>query len=153
MIGDRLNWTAPAHAGLRRRAEILLYQRNTRLLPESTKPDPEWVNPKYTAEVNLTPGLALENTWDQLAPPEDSWPIKDNVVVGHGCGNRDLRNDPAGRAGPGAFYQRPRSYSNGRLVLAPDFKRATVLKDFAAVENVKVDNGLLVPADPAKRPA
>ena len=26
-----------------------------------------------------------------------------------------------------------------------------MLKDFAAVENVKVDNGLLVPADPAKR--
>ncbi len=151
MIGDRLNWTAPALLVCGDELKYCVYQRNTWLLPESTKPDPEWVNPKYTAEVNLTPGLALENTWDQLAPPEDSWPIKDNVVVGHGCGNRDLRNDPA--AGPvlEPYYKRPRSYSNGRLVFAPDFKRATVLKDFAAVENVKVDNGLLVPADPAKR--
>ena len=151
MIGDRLNWTAAALLVCGDELKYCVYLRGTRLLPESTKPDPEWVNPSYTAEVNLTPGLALENTWDQLAPPEDSWPIKDNVIVGHSCGNRDLRNDPA--AGPvlEPYYKRPRSYSNGRLVFAPDFKRATVLKDFAAAENVKLDNGLLVPADPAKR--
>ena len=123
MIGDRLNWTAPALLVCGDELKYCVYQRNTRLLPESTKPDPEWVNPKYTAEVHLTPGLALENTWDQLAPPEDSWPIKDNYVVGHGCGNRDLRNDPA--AGPvlEPYSKRPRSYSNGRLVFAPDFQR------------------------------
>ena len=58
IIGDRLNWTAPALLVCGDELKYCVYQRNTRLLPESTKPDPEWVNPSYTAEVNLTPGMA-----------------------------------------------------------------------------------------------
>ena len=152
MIGGKLNWTAPALLVCGDELKYCLWLRHTGLGPESNKPDPSWNAANYSAEVNLRPGLALENTWDQLAPPAESWPIKDNVAVGHDCGNKDLCNDPA--AGPvlEPYFQRVRSYSNGRLICAPDFNSAAVMQSFVAKENAKYDKGAIVPEN-AKLPA
>jgi hypothetical protein len=87
----------------------------------------------------------MENSWDQLATPEESWPVKDNQKPGHTCGNKDIRNDPG--CGPvlEPYFQRVRSYSNGQLSFVADFSSDAILKSFAAIENAKIEGGALVP--------
>jgi hypothetical protein len=145
MIDGKLNWTAPALLVCGDELKYCLYLRHTGLGAECNTPDPQWSPAVYSAEVDLRPGLSLENTWEQLAPPSESWPIKDNVAVGHDCGNKDLCNDPG--AGPvlEPYFQRVRSYSNGRLICAPDFSSEAVIQSFAAKENAKYDKGAIVP--------
>jgi hypothetical protein len=152
MIGGKLNWTAPALLVCGDELKYCVWLRHTGLGDECNKPDPAWGPAAYSAEVNLRPGLSLENTWDQLAPPAESWPIKDNVAVGHDCGNKDLCNDPA--AGPvlEPYFHRVRSYSNGRLICAPDFSSAAVMQSFVAKENRKYEKGAIV-AENARLPA
>ena len=112
---------------------------------ENTMHD-DWKPAAYTAELALRPGFVMENTWDQLAPPEESWPLfGDGQKVGHTCGNKDFRNDPS--CGPvlEPYYERARSYSNGRLSFVADFSSDAILKSFSAVENARVEGGALVP--------
>lgn len=152
MIDGKANWTAPVQLVCGDELKYCLYQKGTSFDaydPATTKPNANWA--AYSADVNLLPGFSLENTWDALATPEESWPVKDGQKPGHTCpNNKDLRSDPA--AGPvlEPYFQRSRSYSNGRLVFAPDFTSPAVLKSFAAVENVKVEGGALVPQEAGK---
>jgi hypothetical protein len=152
LISGKVNWTAPALLVCGDELKYCLYLKGTSFDaydPATVKPNSQWA--AYSADVNLPPGFALENTWDRLAPPAESWPIKDKDKVGHTCGtNKDTRNDPV--AGPvwEPYFQKPRSYWNGRIVFTPDFSSPAVLSSFAAAENVKVEGGALVPADAAK---
>ncbi|MCY3018075.1 MAG: hypothetical protein NTW87_03465 [Planctomycetota bacterium] len=150
IIDGKLNWTAPALLVCGDSLKYCVWLPGTKLDGESTTPDQSWTPGAYSAEVNLLPCFSLENTWGALAPPDESWPIKDKEPVGHTCGNKDFRNDPV--AGPvlEPYFERVRSYSNGRLIFAPEFSSLLVLKSFAAVQNVKVDGGELVPEDPTK---
>ncbi len=151
MIGGKLNWTAPALLVCGDDIPGVVWQAKKRHLgPESNTPDAGWKPEAYSAEINLRPGWSLENTWDALATPEESWPIKDGLKVGHHCGNNDLRNDPA--AGPvwEPWFHRVRSYWNGRLVFVPDFSSPEVLKSFGPCQNVKLADGALVPEDATK---
>lgn len=152
MIGGKLNWMAPALLVCGDDIPgVLLQARKRHLEPECTTPDPRWVPAGYSAEVNLRPGMSLENTWEQLTPPAESWPIKDKFTVGHDCGNKDLCNDPV--AGPvwEPWFHRIRSYWNGRLVCAPDFSSKAVMQSFVRTENARYENGAIVPQD-AKLP-
>jgi hypothetical protein len=151
MIGGKLNWMAPALLVCGDDIPGVVWQAKKRHLgAESNTPDAAWKPEAYSAEVNLRPGWSLENTWDALATPEESWPIKDGLKVGHHCGNKDLRNDPA--AGPvwEPYFEHVRSYWNGRLVFTPDFSSPAVLKSFGACQNVKLADGALVPEDATK---
>ena len=153
LIDGKCNWTAPALLVCGDSLKYCVWLPHTSLDafdPATAKPSPSWTPAAYSADVDLSPDWSLENTWDQLATPEESWPIKDNQPVGHGCKNKDLRNDPV--AGPiwEPYFERPRSYWNGRLIFAPDFSDPSLLKSFAAVENVKLEGGSLVRADAAK---
>ena len=138
--------------GLRRRVEILRLAEAYGPGRGRNKPEPQWSPTAYSAEVNLRPGMSSENTWERLAPPAESWPIKDNVAVGHDCGNKDLQNDPA--AGPvwEPWFHQVRSYWNGRLICAPDFSSEAVMQSFVAKENAKYEKGTLVPLN-VKLPA
>lgn len=147
LIKGKLNWAAPALLTCGDELSGIMNGVNSRRIDGENAPNPGWDPAAYSAYVNLKPGFSLENTWDALAPPEESWPLMgDGQPVGHSCRNKDLRNDPA--AGPvlEPYYQRIRSYSNGRLVFAPDFNSDAVLQSFVAANNVKVDKGTLVPA-------
>ncbi len=44
------------------------------------------------------------------------------------------------------YFQHVRSFCNGTLTFAPDFASDAMLKSFVAKENVKFENGSLVPA-------
>ena len=150
MIKGKLNWTAPVLLTCGDELDGIMGGVNSRRIDGENAPNDGWKPEAYSAEINLLPGFSLENTWDALATPEESWPVKDGQTAGHTCPkNRDLRNDPA--AGPvlEPYFKRSRSYGNGRVVFAPDFGNAEILKSFAAVENVKVEGGALVPNDPA----
>lgn len=152
IVNGKANWTAPALLVCGDELKYCLYLKGTSFDaydPATVKPNANWA--AYQADVNLLPGFSLENTWDALATPEESWPIKDGQKVGHTCpNNKDLRSDPA--AGPvwEPYFQRSRSYWNGRLVFAPEFTSPAVLKSFASAENVKVEGGALAPQDATK---
>ncbi len=152
MVGGTLNWTAPALLVCGDELKYCVWLRHTGLGEERNEPEPQWSPTAYSAEVNLRPGMSLENTWERLAPPAESWPIKDNVAVGHDCGNKDLQNDPA--AGPvwEPWFHQVRSYWNGRLICSPDFSSEAVMQSFAAKENAKYEKGTIVPLN-VKLPA
>lgn len=153
VISGKANWQAPAFlvcgddlpgvaSGVRHRGE-----RHS---------DDGWDNIRsatgdYSADVNLAPGFALTSTWNKLA---DAWYRADNPnCPGHTCGDKEIRNSP--EKGPvaepylGPDFQRE-SYANGLLTFRPDLSSAKALNSFAAVENVKILDGRIVPAESNK---
>jgi hypothetical protein len=147
MIKGNLNWTAPAILTCGDGLDGIMGGVSSRRIDGEHGPEDGCKPETDFADVNLRPGLVLENTWDQLLPPEESWPLwGDGQPVGHSCKNKDLRNDPANGPVLEPYYKRVRSYSNGRLIFAPDFSSETVLQSFVDLNNVKFDNGRLVPA-------
>ncbi len=153
IIDGKANWQAPAFlvcgddlpgvaSGVRHRGE-----RHS---------DDGWDNihpatGDYSADVNLAPGFALTSTWSKLA---DAWYRADNPnCPGHTCGDKEIRNSP--EKGPvtepylGPDFQRE-SYANGLLTFRPVLSSAAALNSFAAVENVKIADGRIVPADSGK---
>ncbi|HET6429995.1 MAG TPA: hypothetical protein VFJ30_16390 [Phycisphaerae bacterium] len=150
MIGGKLNWTAPAQLTCGDSLPGIVQALPKRRIDGENAGS--WNSGAYSGEVRLMPGFSLTNTWDALLGPEESWPQKDNLAVGHTCGNKDLRNDPVNGPVLEPYYQRVRSYSNGVLTCAPDFGSEAVLQSFVATDNVKYAGGALVPAE-AGRPA
>ncbi len=155
IIGARANWQAPAFLvcgdALQDIANALNH-KNRAGSPEG------WggmnhATGNYSAEVNLAPGFALTNTWD---PRPDAWYWSGSKVAPcHTCGDKEIRNSP--EKGPVAEpYLGPgrncESYANGELTLRPDLSGPAGLRSFAAVENVRVADNSLVPAE-AGRPA
>ncbi len=72
----------------------------------------------------------------------------------HTCGDKDYRNCPAigPILEPYAGTERRRTWSNGRLVFAPDLRFPSSLAGLEKVENAAVVGGKLVPVEKA-RPA
>lgn len=151
-IGDKANWRAPAFLVCGDEPPgIVSGTKNSNVSGSPTG----WAtikfdSPGYSTDVNLAPGRSLTLTWDAI--PGAHWWNGRKDVPGHTCGDKDYRNCPAigpvlepYRASGGA----KRTYANGKLVFAPDFGNAAFLKGLAAQENVKYENGQLVPADPA----
>ena len=146
MIKGKLNWTAPVLLTCGDELSGIMGGVNSRTIDGEHPPEDGCKPETYFAEVNLRPGQALENSWDQLLPPEESWPnLGDGQGVGHTCKNKDLRNDPSVGPVMEPYFQRIRSYSNGRLIYAPDFSKASVMQTFVTKENAKYDNGAIVP--------
>lgn len=148
MAGDKLNWQAPAQLTCGDTLEGIVSAISKRKIDGENAGS--WDPGTYSGDVCLRPGFALTNTWDALLPPEESWPLKDRQAVGHTCGNKDLRNDPANGPVFEPYFQRTRSYSNGTLLCAPDFSSEAVLQSFLATENVKYSGGALLPAEAGK---
>ena len=117
-------------------------------------PDEEWMGQRhatgdYSADVDLFPGESMENTWDSV-PDGWYWPGNKNPP-GHTCpNNKDLRTNPSGGLVLEPYFKHQRSFCDGTLSFAPDFKSKTTLQSFAATENVKCEGGALVPADASK---
>jgi hypothetical protein len=151
--GDSVNWTAPAFLVCADMPEGVISGVNSR----SSRGSPEsWAGiqhatGEYSTDINLAPGYSLTSTWN---PVSNAWYwANGKVAPSHGCNNKDFRNSPEN--GPILEpYLMPgrdrRSYANGMLVYRPDFSNEDVLESFAAAENVKVESGTLVPADPGK---
>ena len=153
LIGEKANWQAPAFLvcgddipgiidGVRHKNRV--------------GPTPGWAGMQhatgsYSADVNLAPGFALTNSWDKS---EGAWYwVGSKVAPCHTCGDKEIRNSP--EKGPIAEpYLGPgwdcESYANGQIVFRPDLSTEACLRSFAAVENVRVANGGLVPAEPEK---
>ncbi|HVW03283.1 MAG TPA: hypothetical protein VHB77_23170, partial [Planctomycetaceae bacterium] len=105
----------------------------------------------YSAEINLAPGFSLTNTWDK-APGAWYWEGS-QVEPCHTCGDKEIRNSP--EKGPVAEPYlaadwSAESYANGQLQFRPDFSSEACLRSFANIENVKLDQGALVPAEAGK---
>ena len=152
-VGDKANWTAPSFLVCGDDPPGII----TGIKSSSRSGSPEgWAglqfdSPGYTTDVNLAPGQSLTLTWD--AVPGDSWWNGRKYIPGHGCGDKDYRNCPV--IGPIMEpYNRSggmkRSWANGTLVYAPDFRGEQALADLAAKDNVKVAGGKLVPTDASK---
>ena len=105
----------------------------------------------YSTDVVLVPGMSLTNTWD---PVQDAWYWADQKIApGHTCsGFKDNRNDPAYGLilEPYINASPARSYGTGLVGLMPDFSTPAVLASFAAADNVRYSDKVLVPADAAK---
>lgn len=98
----------------------------------------------YSADLNLVAGESLTNTWDGV-PEGWYWPGS-KAAPAHTCpNNKDLRGSSSAGLVLEPYFKHQRSYCNGSLVFAPDFSNASVLKSFYATENVKFENGTLVP--------
>ena len=146
IIGEKANWTAPAllvcgdtlqgvidglktHKGAGRAEGWMAINHATG---------------RYSADAALAPGYSLTNTWDAV---EGAWYWAGaKEAPRHTCGNKDLRNSPDAGLILEPYFQRVRSYANGTLLFAPDFRNDAFLKSFAAKENVRYENGALVPA-------
>jgi hypothetical protein len=155
LIGEKANWQAPAFlvCGDGLKGIVAGVQRKNRV-----GPTPGWAGMRhatgdYSADVNLAPGFALTNTWDKA---EGAWYWSGSTIEpGHTCGDKGIRNSP--EKGPIAEpYLGPgwksESYANGQIDFRPDLSRADCLRSFATVENVKLSDGGLVPAEDG-RPA
>ena len=108
-------------------------------------------DPDYCTDVNLSPGYSLELTWDPIEGAH--WFAGKKRTPYHSCGNREYRNCPA--IGPILEPYIPsggrqRTYSNGKLIFAPNLANDAFLAGLADKQNVKLDRGKLVPVDPAK---
>jgi hypothetical protein len=155
MIGVRANWQAPAFlvcGDELRDIAAALGRKNRAGSPEGWG-GMQHATGSYSADVNLSPGFALTNTWD---PSADAWFWSGSKVAPcHTCGDKEIRNSP--EKGPVAEpYLGPgrncESYANGELTFHPDLSSQACLQSFAAVENVKVSDRSLVPAE-SGRPA
>lgn len=155
LIGDKVNWQAPA---------FLVCGDGLGDIPKALKAKNRAGSPEgwggiahatgtYSADVNLAPGFALTNSWD---PSVDAWYWRDSRIAPcHTCGDKEIRNSP--EKGPVAEPYlsadwKCESYANGKLTFRPDLSDAGCLRSFAAVENVKVADKGLVPAE-AGQPA
>jgi len=153
MIGDKANWQAPAF--LVCGDELAGVAKGLRHHTRSGSPD-GWAGinhatGNYSADVNLAPGFALTSTWDKL---DAAWYWNDSPQCpGHTCGDKEIRNSPEKGlvAEPylGPDFKRE-SYANGTLSFTPDLSGEACLKSFAAVENVKIAGGAIVPAEAGK---
>ena len=153
MIGDKVNWEAPAFLVCGDELEGVakgLRHRQRCGSPEGWGPIVHATG-NYSAEVNLAPGFALTSTWDKL---DAAWYWNDSPECpGHTCGDKEIRNSPEKglTAEPylGPDFKRE-SYANGTLTFTPDPSGEACLKSFAAVDNVKVAGGAIVPAEAGK---
>jgi len=105
----------------------------------------------YSTDVNLAPGYSLTLTWDAIEGAH--WWSGRTEAPYHGCTDKDYRNCPA--LGPVLEPYAPsggrrRSFANGRLIFAPELKSDAFLTTLASKQNVKLQDGKIVPADPAK---
>jgi hypothetical protein len=154
MNGDHANWRAPDFLTCGDTISGVIGGLRTLKVGG---PSPGWMGVNhatgdYSTDVNLVPGSSIENNWD--AQP-DCWYCQECSAKGpaHTCAaHKDTRNDPGfGLVLEPYIKEKPaRSYANGTLRIAPDFGSDAVLKGFAAVDNVKVANGTLVPAEAGK---
>lgn len=153
MLGEKANWQAPA---------FLVCGDDIPGIADSLKNKNRAGSPdgwaginhatgNYSADVNLSPGFALTNTWD---PSVDAWYWADSRVAPcHTCGDKEIRNSP--EKGPVAepyldANWKCESYANGKLTFRPDLTSDACLRSFASVENVKVTRDGLVPAEAGK---
>ena len=151
IIGEKANWTAPAFLVCGDTLEGVIDGLKTH---KGAGASEGWggishATGSYSADVNLAPGYSLTNTWDSLADDGWFW-AGSKIAPKHTCGNKDLRNDPGHGMVMEPYYQHVRSYCNGTLMFAPDFGNDALLKSLAAKENVKYENGALVPAEAGK---
>ena len=105
----------------------------------------------YSADVDLVPGMALTSTWAPI--PGDCYWNGTKYAPGHRCrDHKDTRYDPAFGAvlEPYVPTKPNRSWANGTISFAPDFSSDACLKSFLSVDNVKVANQTLVPAEAGK---
>ncbi|HUW85030.1 MAG TPA: transglutaminase domain-containing protein [Phycisphaerae bacterium] len=105
----------------------------------------------YSTDVNLAPGYSLTLTWDAIEGAH--WWSGRTEAPYHGCTDKDYRNCPA--LGPVLEPYAPsggrrRSFANGKLVFAPELKSDAVLTALASKQNVKLQDGKIVPADSTK---
>jgi hypothetical protein len=153
MVGDVANWTAPAFLVCGDDIPGIVSGINH----SNQAGSPEGWNaivfddPSYSADVDLAPGWSLTVQWDPI--PGGHWFSGRGNAPGHTCGDKDYRNCPA--IGPilepyRSDGQYRRTFGSGRLVFAPDLSGEACLGSFASSENVRVEAGALVPADPGK---
>ena len=147
LINDKANWTAPPFLVCGDTIEDVIKGLKTH---RPGGPSESWGNinhatGNYSADVNLAPGFSLTNHWAPLA--EDGWYwAGSKVAPRHTCGNKDLRNDPGHGMILEPYHQQVRSFCNGLLMFCPDFSSDALLKSLAGRDNVKWENGALVPA-------
>ena len=153
LIGEKANWQAPAFLLCGDDIPSIIHgvTHKNRIGAE-----PGWggllhATGDYSADVNLAPGFALTNTWDKA---EGAWYWSGSQVAPcHTCGDKEIRNSP--EKGPIAEpYLGPNwnceSYANGQIDFHPNLSHRDCLKSFAAVENVKLADGGLVPIQPGQ---
>lgn len=107
-------------------------------------------DPNYSAAVHLRPGYRLDLTWDK---EPDGWYFGTSKnPPHHTCGDKDYRNCPVigPILEPYAGTERRRTWSNGRLIFAPDLRDDQFLAGLEDVDNVLVRDGQMRPADPSK---
>ncbi|HQL73038.1 MAG: hypothetical protein BWX88_00164 [Planctomycetes bacterium ADurb.Bin126] len=101
----------------------------------------------YSADVDLAPGMCLENTWD---PQPDAWYWRGaKEAPRHTCGgHKDTRNDPSyGLVLEPYVDSKPaRSYANGTLTFAPDFASSDLARSFVSLDNARQEGKALVVA-------
>jgi hypothetical protein len=109
-------------------------------------------DPEYTTAIHLGPGYRLDLSWDK--EPDGWFFAGSRNPPQHTCGDKDYRNCPAigPILEPYAGTERRRTWSNGRLVFAPDLRFPSSLAGLEKVENAAVVGGKLVPVEKA-RPA
>lgn len=155
LFGDKANWQAPAFlvCGDDLPGMIQALRQKNRVGPEPGWGGMQHATGNYSADVNLAPGFALTNTWDKS---EGAWYWAGSQIPPcHTCGDKEIRNSP--EKGPVAepylsSEWNCESYANGQLTFRPDLSDANCLKSFASIENVKVQEGSLIPID-SSRPA
>lgn len=147
LIGDKANWMAPPFLVCGDTIDGVISGLKTH---RAGGPNDSWGNinhatGSYSADVNLAPGFSLTNYWAPLA--EDGWHwAGSKIAPRHTCGNKDLRNDPGHGMVLEPYFQQVRGFANGLLVFAPDLTGDAVLRSLAGRDNVKHENGSLVPA-------
>ena len=148
----RANWTAPALLVCGDSPESIL--SGVRSSRDAGSPR-GWGaiifdDPNYSTAIHLAPGYRLDLTWDK---EPDGWyfPGSRNPPH-HTCGDKDYRNCPAigPILEPYGGTERRRTWSNGRLIFAPDFRSPAFLDGLEGLANVTVRNGELVPAEPTR---
>jgi hypothetical protein len=153
LLGERANWQAPAFlvCGDSLPDIATSLQKRNRVGPSDGWAGMNHATGSYSAEINLAPGFALTNTWDK-APGAWYWEGS-QVEPCHTCGDKEIRNSPEKGPLVEPYLGRDwtaESYANGQLDFRPDFSTAACLRSFSNVENVKVENGSLVPAEAGK---
>ncbi len=153
MNGEHANWRAPAFLSCGDTIEGTISGLKTHHV---SGPSDGWAGinhstGSYPTEVDLTPGLALTNTWDAV---EGAWYwANEKVAPAHTCpGFKDTRNDPAYGLilEPYINASKARSFGTGMITFSPDFSSDAVLKSFTSTDNAKFADGGLVPVDASK---
>jgi hypothetical protein len=154
IINDKANWRAPSFLSCGDTPDAIL----TGIRSSSRAGSPtgwatlQFDSPGYSTDVNLAAGSSLTLTWDAIQGAH--WWNGRQYVPGHGCGDKDYRNCPA--IGPiiepyNHSDGRRRSFSNGALRVALDFKNADHLQTIVSQDNVKWSAGSLTPIDASRK--